>query len=243
MNNAVFGKNMENVRKHRDVKLVTTERRRSYLVSEPNYYTTKLYILHILAIEMKITQILMNKPVYLGLSVLELYNILMYEFWYDYVKPKYGEKTKLCYIDTDSFVVSIKADDICKDIPEDVETRFDTSNHELDRPFPKRKNEEVIGLMKDELGEKIMTKFVRLRAIAYSYLIDDGSKDNKAKGTKKYIMKRKLKFENHKNCLEATQLENEINHQEENKIDIVSFFCYKKNHKKIHKNNKLIHKI
>ena len=94
MNNAVFGKTMENVRKHRDIKLVTTERRRNYLVSEPNYHTTKFFTENLLAIEMKKTEILMNKPVHLGLSILELSKILMYEFWYDYVKLKYGEKVK-----------------------------------------------------------------------------------------------------------------------------------------------------
>ena len=114
MNNAVFGKTMENVRKHRDIKLVTTERRRNYLVSEPNYHTTKFFTENLLAIEMKKTEILMNKPVYLGLSILELSKILMYEFWYDYVKLKYGEKVKLCYMDTDSFIAYIKTDDIYK---------------------------------------------------------------------------------------------------------------------------------
>ena len=93
----------------------------------------------------------MNKPVYLGLSILELSKILMYEFWYDYVKPKYGEKVKLCYMDTDSFIVYIKTDDIYKDIAEDVETRFDTLNHEFDRPLPKEKSKKVIWLMKNEL--------------------------------------------------------------------------------------------
>ena len=86
----------------------------------------------------------MNKPVYLGLSILELSKILMYEFWYDYVKPKYGEKAKLCYMDTDSFIVYIKIEDIYKDIAEDVKTRFDTSNYELNRPFPKGKNKKSI---------------------------------------------------------------------------------------------------
>ena len=100
----------------------------------------------------------MNKPVCLGLSILGLSKILMYEFWYDYVKPKYGEKTKLCYMDTDSFIVYIKTDDICKDIAEDVESRFDTSKYELDRPLPKEKNKKVIGLIKDELSVKIMMK-------------------------------------------------------------------------------------
>ena len=104
MNKTVCGKAMENVRKHGDIKLVTTERR-NYLVSEPNYHTTKFFTEYLLAIEMKKMQIIVNTPVYLGLSILELSKILMYEFSYDYVKPKYGEKVKLCYIDTDSLIV------------------------------------------------------------------------------------------------------------------------------------------
>ena len=114
----------------------------------------------------------------------------MYEFWYDYVKIKYGEKEKLCYMDTDSFIVYIKTDGIYKDIAEDVETSFDTSNYELDRPLPKGKNKKVIGLMKDELGGKIMAKYDELRAKTYSYLIDGGSKDKKAKDTKKCFIKK-----------------------------------------------------
>ena len=104
----------------------------------------------------------MNKPVYLGLSILESSKVLMYEFWYDYVKPKHGKKVKLYYMVTDSFIVCIKTYDIYKEIAEDVESIFDTSNYELDRPLPKGKNKKVIGLMKDELGGKIMTKFVGL---------------------------------------------------------------------------------
>ena len=163
MNNAVFGKTIENVRKHRDIKRVTTERRRNYLVSEPNYHTTKFFTENLIAIEMKKTEIIMNKPVFLGLSILELSKILMYESWYDYVKPKYEEKAKLCYMDTDSFIVYIKTDDLHNDIAEDAEARSDTSNYELDRPLPKGKNKKVIELMKDELNGKIMTKFTGLR--------------------------------------------------------------------------------
>ena len=97
-------------------------------------------------------------------------------------------------MDIDSFLVYIKTDDIYKDAVEDVKTRFDTSNYELDRRFSKGKNKKVIGLMKDELDEKIMIKFAGLRAKTYSYLIDDGSEDKKTKDTKKCLIKRKLKF-------------------------------------------------
>ena len=115
MNNAVFGKAMKNVRKHRDIKLVATERRRNYLVSEPNYHTTKFFTENLLAIEMKRKpEIFMNKLVHLGVLILELSEILMYEFWYDYLNLKYGEKLKLCYIDTDSFILYIKTEDIYK---------------------------------------------------------------------------------------------------------------------------------
>ena len=120
---------------------------------------------------MKKAEILINKTCF-GLSVLKLSKLLMCKLWYDYyVKPKYGEKAKLSYMDTDSFIVYIKTDDIYKDIAEDVETRFDTSNNELDRLLPKGKNKKVIGLMTDELGGKIMTKFIEIRAKTYSYLI------------------------------------------------------------------------
>ena len=105
---------------------------------------------------MRRTQIFMNKPVYLGLSILELSKIVLYEFWYDKVKLKYGEKSKLCNMDTDSFIVYIKTDDIHKDIPVDVKTRFNTSDYELNKPLPKRKKEKVLGLMEDQLGGKIV---------------------------------------------------------------------------------------
>ena len=120
------------------------------------------------------------------------------------------------------FIVYIKADDIYKDTAEDVETRFDTSNYELDRPLPKGKKKKTIGLVKDKLSGKIMKKLVELRAKTYSYLIDDGIQDEKAKDTKKCVMKRKLKIENYKNCLDAAKLENKINHLSENEIDIDS---------------------
>ena len=110
-----------------------------YLVFEPNYHTKKIFTENLKAIEMKKNEILINKTVYLGLSILESSNILMYEFWYDYVKPKYDEKSKLCYTDTDSFIVYKKTDDLYKDIAEDTETRFDTSNYRLDRLLLKGK--------------------------------------------------------------------------------------------------------
>ena len=105
MNNAVFGKTMENVRKHRDIKLVKTYHKRNKLVSEPNYHTMKLISENLSIIELKKVKVKMKKPIYLGLSILEISKIIMYEFWYDYVKKKYGDMVKLCYMDTDSLVM------------------------------------------------------------------------------------------------------------------------------------------
>ena len=153
MNNSVFEKTMENVRNHRDIKLVTTNEQRNKLVSEPNYHTTKHISENLLIIEMKKTEVKMNKPIYLGMSILDISKTLMYEFWYDYVKPKYGDRAKLWYMDTDSFIIYIETEDFYKDIANDVERWFDTSNYDEndERPLPIRENKNVIGLFKDEL--------------------------------------------------------------------------------------------
>ena len=148
---------------------------------------------------MKKTKVKMNKPIYLGLSILEISKILMYEFWYNYIKPKYNDNVRLCYMDTDSFVMHIKTNDFYKDIASDVENRFDTSNYEVNRPFfPIGKNKKVIGLMKDELGGKIITEFVTLRPKTYSFLTDDGKEDKKAKGTKQCVIKKMIKLSRNK---------------------------------------------
>ena len=139
----------------------------------------------------------MNKPIYLGLSILEISKLLIY----DYMKPKYGNNVQLCYMDTDSFIMNIKTEDFYKDIANDIEKRFDTSNYEINRPLPTGNNKKVIGLRKYELGGKIITEFVTLRPKTYSHLTDDCKEDKKAKGTKKCVIKRMIKFNDYKNCL------------------------------------------
>ena len=123
---------------------------------------------------MKKIKVKMNKPVYLGFPILEISKTLMYEFWYDYIKPKYQDHAKLCHMDTDSFIINIKTKNFYGDIANDVEERFDTSNYDVSRPLLTGNNKKVIGLMKDELGGKIMTEFAALRPKTYSYLMDDG---------------------------------------------------------------------
>ena len=201
MNNSVFGKTMESIRKHRDIKLVTTNKRRSKLVSEPSYHTMNYISEELSIIEMKRKKVKMNKPIYLGLSIWEISKILMYEFWYGYMKPKYNDSVKLCYMDTDSFIMNIKTEDFYNDIANDVEKRFDTSNYEVDRSLPTGKNKKVIGLLKDELGGRIITEFVTLRPKTYSYLTDYFKEDKKAKGTKKCVIKRMIKFDDYKKFL------------------------------------------
>ena len=156
MNNAVYGKTMENVRKHRIINLVSNDKKRNKLVSEPNYHTTKWFSENLLAIEMKKTSVKMNKPIYLGLAIFSLSKILMYDYWYNEMKPKYEDRIRLCYMDMDSFIMHIKTEDFYKDIADDVEKKYDMSNYTVERPLPMGRNKKVIGMMKVELGEKIM---------------------------------------------------------------------------------------
>ena len=195
LKNSVFGKTMENVRNHRDIRLVTTDKRRSILASEPNYHSTKYISKDLLIMEMKRTEVKMNKPVYLGQAILDISKTLMYEFWYDYIKPKYGDKARVCYMDTDSFIMHIKTEDFYKDINNDVDKWFDTSNYDKNdnRPLKIRKNKKVISMFKDELSGKIVTEFCALRAKAYSFLIDDYSQEDYEKNK---IINKKAKGNN-----------------------------------------------
>ena len=202
MNNAVFGKTMENIRKHRNIKLVTTEEKYLRTVMKPNFKSGVLFGENLMGCEMGKIKVVMNKPVYLSQAILDLSKIVMYEFHYDYMVPKYGlEKLKLCYMDTDSLVYDIKTEDFYEDIVDDVPARFDTSGYCPNRPLPVGLNRKVIGLMKDELGGKIMTDFVVLRPKLYSYKKLDGSEDKKCKGIKKCVLKKTLIFEDYKACL------------------------------------------
>ena len=191
VNNVVYGKTMENVRKHRIIKLVNKDKEINQLVSERNYHATKWFSENLLAIEMKKTSVKMNKPIYLGLAILSLSKILMYDYWYNEMKPKYEDRIKLCYMDTDSFIMHIKTEDFYKDIAVDVERKYDTSNYTVERPLPMGKNKKVIGMMKDELGGKIMKEFIGLRPKCYSYLTEDGNVDKKSKRNKKMCDKKR----------------------------------------------------
>ena len=171
MNNSVFGKTMENIRNHKDMKLVTSDKKYLKYVMKPNFKGGHPFSKHLFAVEMGKTEIKINKSVYLRQAILDLSKMLMYEFHYDYMRQRYGSQVKLYYMDTDSFVYEIETEDFYRDIANDMEERFDMSGYSKDdnRPLPIGENKKVIGLMKDELGGKIMTEFVALRAKMYAY--------------------------------------------------------------------------
>ena len=193
---------MENIRKHRNIKLVT--HRELYLRTvrvKPNFKSGVLFGENLMGCEMGKIEVMMNKPVYLGQAILDLSKIVMYEFYYDYTKSKYGENLQLCYMDTDSLVYRIKTEDFYADIADDVPMRLDTSGYCPNRPLPIGLNKKVIGLMKDELGGDIMAEFVALRPKLYSFRRLDGAEDKKCKGIKKCVVKKTLSFDDYKNCL------------------------------------------
>ena len=206
MNNAVFGKTMENVRNRRDVKLVVTEERRKKLVSEPNYDSYKQFSESLMEIEMRKTEVLIDKPTAVGQAILDISKSLIYDFWYDYLKPKYHDRVKLCYMDTDSFMLQIQIEDFFEDINNDVDKQFDTSNYDKNdnRPLDIGKNKKVIGKFKDEPGGKTLREFVALRAKTYAYtqLIDNKiEKHKEGRGTQKCVIKKHLNFDLHKKAL------------------------------------------
>ena len=143
---------------------------------------------------MRKTEVYMNKPAYLGQAILDISKILMYEFWYDYLKPKYKDKVKLCYMDADSFIVHIQTDDFYKDIAKDVNKWFDTHDYDKDhnRPLPIGINEKVIGKFKDELNGKVMTEFCALRAKTYAFKYDENKIKEKAKAIRKCLTKHNI---------------------------------------------------
>ena len=168
---------------------------------KPNFKSGTLLGPDLMSCEMGKVKVVTNKPVYLGQAILDFSKTVMYEFHYDYMKRKFSEdKLKLCYMDTDSLIYNIKTEDFYKDIAEDIEARFDTSDYVPDRPLPIAKNKKVIGLMNDQLGGEIMKEFISLRPKMYSYRVKN-SEPKKCKGIKKCVVKQTISFEDYKRCL------------------------------------------
>ena len=167
---------------------------------KPNFKSGVRFGENLMGCEMGKIKVVMNKPVYLGQAILDLSKIVMYEFHYDYMAPKYWKKLDLRYVDTDSLIYNIETEDFYKDIAEDVLARFDTSGYNLDRPLPVGLNKKMIGLMKDELGGEIMTEFVTLRPEMYAHKTGS-AESKKCKGIKKCIVHKMISFEDYKACL------------------------------------------
>ena len=208
MNNSVFGKMMENIRKHRNIKLITNQEAYLKAVMKPNFKSGVLFGENLMGCEMGKIKVVMNKPVYLGQAILDLSKIGMYEFHCDYMNQKYPDGLTLCYMDMDSLIYDIETEDFHKDIAEDVKDRFDTSGYNPNRPLPVGLNKKVIGLMKDKLGGEIMIEFVTLRPKMYAYktggsehLGASSAESRKCKGIKKCVVKKTISFEDYKNCL------------------------------------------
>ena len=203
MNNAVFGKTMENIRNRVNVKLVDTGEQFKKLTAKPNYESRKIFNKNLVSVHMKKTSLTMNKPVYLGMSILELSKIIMFDFHYKYIKPKYGNKAKLLFTDTDSFLYEIQTEDFYKDISGDVRERFDTSDYPEGHPsgIPTGINKKVLGKFKDEAAGKVIKEFVGLRAKLYSYKMDEGKENKRCKGIKKAVVEKSIRHEDYKTCL------------------------------------------
>ena len=203
MNNSVFGKTMENIRNRVNVKLVNTEERLKKLSAKPNYKSCKIFNENLISVHMKKTSLTMNKPVYLGMCILDLSKTIMYDFHYNYIKPKYGAKAKLLFTDTDSFMYEIETEDFYKDISKDVKDRFDTSDYPENHPsgIPTGINKKVLGMFKDEAAGKRIKEFVGLRAKLYSFIMEDGKENKRCKGVKKQVVESSITHEDYKTCL------------------------------------------
>ena len=205
MNNSVFGKTMENIRNRVNIKLVNSEEKFKKLVAKPNYESNKRFDENLVAVHMKKTSLTMNKPVYLGMCILDLSKTLMFDFHYNYIKRKYGNKAKLLFTDTDSFLYEIETEDFYKDISGDVKERFDTSEYpdKHDSGIPTGINKKVLGMFKDEAKGNNIIEFVGLRSKLYSYKMEEGKENKKCKGVKKAVVEKNIRHEDYKACLET----------------------------------------
>jgi len=203
MNNSVFGKTMENKRNRVDIKLVTSEEEVEKYTNQPNYNGRTIFSENPIAVHMKMTEIKFDKPIYLGAAILDISKTLMYNFHYEYIKPKYGNEAQLLFTDTDSLMYHITTEDFYKDISNDVDEKFDTSNYPENHKLgiPTGKNKKVIGMFKDEVGGKQIVEFVGLRAKLYSYKMNDSTEKKKCKGINRTARDNSLTHKDYYDCL------------------------------------------
>ena len=200
MNNSVFGKTMENIRKRVDVRLVTDENKLLKLASKPTYVSSKIFNENLVAVHKIKETLTLNRPAYVGMCILDLSKTLMYDFHYNYIKDKYGDKARLLFTDTDSLTYEIEADDVYQDFWNDKD-KFDNSDYPESSPYFNKTNKKVIGKFKDEAAGVPICEFVGLRSKMYSYIKDDNKGGKTAKGIKKNIIKNNITHENYKYIL------------------------------------------
>ena len=200
MNNSVFGKTMENLRNRVDVRLVTDNKKLTKLTSKPTYVSSKIFNENLVAVHKIKESITLNRPAYVGMCILDLSKTLMYDFHYNYIKKKYGNKAKLLFTDTDSLTYEIEAEDVYKNFWNDKD-KFDNSDYSESSPYFDKTNKKVIGKFKDEATGVPICEFVGLRSKMYSYVKDDKEGGKTAKGIKKNIIKNNIKHENYKQTL------------------------------------------
>ena len=221
MNNSVFGKTMENIRNRVDIELVNNKKQAEKLSAKPNFYHCNIFSEDLVAIHMKKTKLVFNKPVYLGMCILDLSKTLMYDFHYNYINQKYGNKAKLLFTDTDSLMYEIQTEDFCKDISVDVKHRFDTSDYPPNHPsgIPSGLNKKVIGMFKDEAEGKVIDEFIGLKAKLYSYKMFEGEQSKKCKGVKKSVVIKSIAHKDYKKCLFTGK-------DQLRKMNVIRSYCY-----------------
>ena len=203
MNNSVFGKTIENIRKRQNIILVDDRKKAVKLTSRPNFDRATIFDKNLIAVHMKKTEVYFNKPVYVGQAILDLSKTLMFNFHYNYIQKKYKDRAELLFTDTDSLMYQIYTDDFYKDTSHDIETKFDTSDYPPVHPSGIKTgvNKKVIGMFKDEVAGKQITYFVGLRPKLYSFKIEESKEVLKCKGINKNVVKKGIEFEDYVQCL------------------------------------------
>ena len=199
MNNSVFGKTMENLRKRVDVRLVTDNKKLIKLTSKPTYVSSKIFNENLVAVHKIKETLTLNRPAYVGMCILDLSKVLMYDFHYNYIKKKYDNKARLLFTDTDSLTYEIEAEDAYKDFWNDKD-KFDNSDYPERSQYFDKTNKKVIGKFKDEVAGVPICEFVGLRSKMYSYIKDNQTGGKTAKRIKKNVIKN-IKHENYRDTL------------------------------------------
>ena len=230
MNNSVFGKTMENLRKRVDVQLVHSEEKLLGLVVKPTYKCHKIFNENLVAVHRVKSPLLLNKPAFVGMAILDLSKTLMYNFHYGYIRETYGDNAKLLFTDTDSLTYEIRTEDVYKDFWGDKQ-QFDFSDYPREgemSKFHSDENKKVVGKFKDEACGEIITEFVGLRPKMYSYTMDSGEGDKKAKGVKKDVIKRDITHSDYLRVLEEEGVQyNDMNCIRSNRHKLGSYTIHK----------------